>query len=103
MSAPAPNTGPLEHLPNLGPKSAAWLAQVGIRDTATLRALGVEEALRRLLAAGMNPSLNLAYALHAGLDGRHWQSLGPEERSGLILLMDGLRAARRDAAADRAD
>ncbi len=89
----------LERLPNLGPKSAAWLARVGIHDIETLRALGVDEAIRRLLAADIRPSLNLAYALHAGLQGRHWQALDADERSALILMMDGLRAARDDAKA----
>ncbi|MCB1957891.1 MAG: TfoX/Sxy family protein [Rhodocyclaceae bacterium] len=90
-------TEPLARLPNLGPKSAAWLADVGIRDIDTLRQVGLEEALRRLIEAGLRPSLNLAYALHAGLEGRHWQSLDAAERSALILTMDSLRAAHRDA------
>ncbi len=82
---------PIDKLPNLGPKSAAWLAAVGIGDVAALRRLGVAEAIRRLLAGGIKPSLNLAYALHAGLDGRHWQDLQADERSALVLMMDGLR------------
>ncbi|MCB1909418.1 MAG: DNA-3-methyladenine glycosylase I [Rhodocyclaceae bacterium] len=84
----------LDQLPNIGPRSAAWLATVGIRDVATLRRLGVAEALRRLLAAGHSPSMNLAYALHAGLAGRHWQSLDADERGALIMMVDGLRRER---------
>ncbi|MCB1916241.1 MAG: DNA-3-methyladenine glycosylase I [Rhodocyclaceae bacterium] len=88
---------PLAQLPNLGPRSAAWLADIGIRDLATLQRIGVAESLRRLLAAGHRPSLNLAYALTAGLEGRHWQSLDADERSALVLMMDGLRRAHTSA------
>ena len=44
---------PLAQLPNLGPRSAAWLADIGIRDLATLQRIGVAESLRRLLAADL--------------------------------------------------
>jgi len=82
---------PIDKLRNLGPKSAAWLAAVGIEDVEALHRLGVAEAIRRLLAGGFKPSLNLAYALQAGLEGRHWQDLPADERSALVLMMDGLR------------
>ena len=85
---------PLAQLPNLGPRSAAWLSEVGIDDIDTLRRLGVAETFRRLLAAGRKPSLNLAYALSAGLEGRHWRDLSADERSGLVLMVDGLRRER---------
>ena len=91
---------PLSTLPNLGPQSSRWLAEVGIRSVAELRDCGVGEALRRLLAAGHRPSINLAYAIHAGLAGRHWQDLDRDERSALVLLMDGLRSAARELPAE---
>lgn len=89
-------TRPLGELRNLGPKSAQWLAEVGIHDLATLRRLGIEEVLRRIIVAGRKPSVNLAYALRAALDDRHWQDLAADERSELVLMVDALRCAQRD-------
>lgn len=81
-------------LRNLGPKSAAWLAEAGICDVDTLRSVGVAEAFRRVLAQGRRPSLNLAYALQAALDDCDWRQLDPARRSELVLMVDGLRDAQ---------
>lgn len=59
-------------LRNIGPKSAAWLRQVGLRTEEDLRAAGSVEAFMRVKRAGFRPSLNLLYALEGALQGCHW-------------------------------
>ena len=56
--APAP-----PRLRNLGPKSAAWLRQVGLRTRDDLAATGPVEAYMRVRRAGFRPGLNLLYAI----------------------------------------
>jgi hypothetical protein len=66
-------------LRNIGPKSAAWLRQVGLRTEADLAAIGPVEAYMRVRRAGFKPTLNLLYALEGALSDRHWQDV-PEAR-----------------------
>ncbi len=72
--------GPAPRLLNLGPKSTAWLAAIGVRTKAQLRALGAIEACRRVRAAGHPASLLLAYALEGALTDTHWAELPPETK-----------------------
>ncbi len=46
-------------LRNIGPKSAAWLRQVGLRTRADLEAAGTVDAFMRGRRAGFKPGLNL--------------------------------------------
>jgi hypothetical protein len=66
-------------LRNIGPKSAAWLRQVGLRTEADLVAVGPVEAYMRVRRAGFKPTLNLLYALEGALRDCHWQEV-PEPR-----------------------
>jgi hypothetical protein len=66
-------------LRNIGPKSAAWLRQVGLRTEADLVAVGPVEAYMRVRRAGFKPTLNLLYALEGALCDCHWQDV-PEAR-----------------------
>jgi hypothetical protein len=66
-------------LRNIGPKSAAWLRQVGLRTEADIVAIGPVEAYMRVRRAGFKPTLNLLYALEGALCGCHWQDV-PEPR-----------------------
>ena len=57
-------------MPGLGPKSVAWLAEVGITSEAELRAIGAVEAWRRLRHwDARRVSRNMLWALHAALEG----------------------------------
>ncbi len=76
-------TTPLK-LRNIGPKSAAWLRQVGLRTEDELRAIGALEAFMRVKRAGFKPSLNLLYALEGALVGCHWQEVPQERRAQLL-------------------
>lgn len=71
-------------LRNIGPKSSAWLRQVGLRSQEDLAAVGSVEAFMRVKRAGFRPSLNLLYALEGALLDCHWQQL-PEDRRGELL------------------
>lgn len=69
---------------NLGPASARLLAEIGIRDERSLRALGAAEAFRRLrFESPAPPSLNLLWAMQGAIDGRDWRSLTAEEKARL--------------------
>lgn len=75
-------------LRNIGPKSAAWLRQVGLRTEDELRAIGALEAFMRVKRAGFKPSLNLLYALEGALLDCHWQDVPSQRRSELLIAAD---------------
>ena len=82
MTATAPK------LRNIGPKSAAWLRQVGLRTFDDLALIGAVEAFMRVKRAGFKPSLNLLYALEGALLDCHWQQVPDERRSELVLAAE---------------
>ena len=79
-------------LRNIGPKSAAWLRQVGLRSREDLEAVGAVDAYMRVKRAGFKPSLNLLYALEGALLDCHWQEVPDARRSELILAADAATA-----------
>lgn len=70
-------------LRNIGPKSAAWLRQVGLRTREDLLAIGAAEAFVKVRRAGFKPSLNLLYALEGALLDCHWQDVPGTRRDEL--------------------
>lgn len=70
-------------LRNIGPKSAAWLRQVGVRTQQDLAAVGAVGAFMKVRRAGFKPSLNLLYSLEGALAGCHWQQIPPPRRQQL--------------------
>lgn len=76
-------------LPNLGPKSLAMLAAVGITTLDTLRKLGAVAAYAKVKAhAGANASLNLLWALEGALSGETWQEVAKNHRASLLMALD---------------
>ena len=73
-----------EKLRNIGPKSAAWLRQVGLRSLQDLSDAGPVEAWMRVRRAGFRPSINLLYALEGALLDCHWQDLPEPRRAQLV-------------------
>lgn len=73
-----------ERLRNIGPKSAAWLRQVGLRTQQDLQAVGAVGAFVKVRRAGFKPSLNLLYSLEGALADCHWQEV-PEARRHALL------------------
>jgi len=69
---------------NIGPKSAAWLRQVGLRTQEDIVAAGPVDAFLRVKRAGFRPSLNLLYALEGALADCHWQEVPEARRQQLV-------------------
>ena len=81
-----------DKLPNIGPKSAAWLRQVGIHERAALEELGAVGAFVKIKRAGFRPSLNLLYALEGALVDCHWQEVPEPRRQQLVAEYDAAAA-----------
>ena len=79
---------PIESLPNLGPISSQWLREVGIHSLADLRKLGPVLAYRMVKQRQSRCSLNLLWALAAGIQGKDWRELSSIEKQ---RLRDALR------------
>lgn len=77
---------------NIGPKSAAWLRQVGLRTPEDVAAVGSVEAFMRVKRAGFKPTLNLLYAIEGALLDCHWQEVPDERRNELILAAEAATA-----------
>jgi DNA transformation protein len=75
---------PIDNLPNLGPTSIAWLRDVGIGAIATLEAYGPLAAYRLVKRRHPTASLNLLWALIAGLQGKDWRKLTDDEKRPLL-------------------
>ncbi|MBB5884827.1 transcriptional regulator [Xanthomonas sp. LMG 8992] len=80
-------------LRNIGPKSAAWLRQVGVRTQQDLEAAGAVGAFVKVKRAGFKPSLNLLYSLEGALSGCHWQDLSEARRAQLLGELETATAA----------
>jgi hypothetical protein len=75
---------PIENLRNIGAASAVWLREAGMGTIADLRCVGAAVAFRRVRQNEPRASLNLLWALAAGLDDRDWRALSDDERSRLL-------------------
>jgi hypothetical protein len=74
---------PIDNLPNLGPTSAAWLRDVGIKTIIDLERFGSVATYRLVKQRYPQASLNLLWALEAGLLGKDWRELPSNERERL--------------------
>lgn len=74
---------PIENLRNLGPASAAWLREVGITTIAELTRVGPAAAYSLVKTKQPKASLNLLWALAAGLLDLDWRELSDEEKDRL--------------------
>lgn len=83
MDTHAPST-----LLNLGPKSDAMLASVGIHTHADLRACGAVGAFIRLKQADQVASLNLLWAMEGALSDRHWRDVAKHDRLRLLVELE---------------
>jgi hypothetical protein len=84
---------PVSSLPNLGPASEAAFARAGIHSATELRALGADEAYRRLLLSGTPPHFIGYYVLVMALQGRPWNDCKGDEKKALRTRFDALKAA----------
>ncbi len=76
---------------NIGPKSAAWLAHVGVAGLADLRRIGPVEVYLQVEAAGFKPGLNLLWALAGAMHDCHWTRLPVGEREALLMALECAR------------
>jgi DNA transformation protein and related proteins len=75
---------PIGNLKNLGAVSAEWLRAVGIRTVADLERLGPVDAYRLVRRTHPEASLNLLWAVAAGLADLDWREL-PEVTKNRLL------------------
>lgn len=75
---------PLENLRHLGPSSAAWLRDVGIRSRWDLEQVGPVLAYRLVKRKQPKASLNLLWAMVAGLSNRDIHELSADEKAKLL-------------------
>ena len=74
----------IDSLPNLGPKTARMLEEVGIATVAELRAIGAVDAWRRMkFAYPKRVSLVGLYAIEAALRGCPWTGLADDVKEAL--------------------
>ncbi len=83
---------PVSAIRNLGPRSVEMFAKTGIHSADEVRALGADAAYRRLLAAGTRPHFIGYYVLVLGLQGRPWNDLAVDEKTGLRTRFDEIVA-----------
>ena len=74
---------PIESLPNIGPKSSQWLRDVGITTVAELKCLGPVVGFQLVRQREPNVSINLLWALAAGLESKDWRDLTVEQKNRL--------------------
>ena len=85
----------IEALRNLGPKSGAWLADVGIHSRAELAAVGAIEVCRRMRRVGHPVTTVMAYAIEGALMDCDWRALPFAFRQHLALEFQKLRRESR--------
>ena len=71
-------SAPISNLPNIGAASAAWLREAGIQTIAGLERLGPVVAYRLVKQSRPEASLNLLWALEAGLLGKDSRELSDD-------------------------
>ncbi|QFS82777.1 hypothetical protein FIU97_08190 [Roseivivax sp. THAF40] len=88
-------SAPVSSIRGLGAAMETACARAGIDSAAALRALGGDEAYRRMVAAGTRPHFIGYYALHMALQGRPWNDLKGDEKAAFRKRFDALMAAPR--------
>ncbi|HKE48187.1 MAG TPA: TfoX/Sxy family protein [Rhodanobacteraceae bacterium] len=78
---------------NVGPKSAAWLRQVGVRTNEDLARIGPVDAFLKVKRAGFRPSLNLLYAMAGALADCHWAELPEDRKQELLSALEAAESA----------
>lgn len=86
-----------EKIRNIGPKSAAWLKQVGIKSTADIAGIGAFNAFLKVRRAGFKASLSLIYALAGAEDDCDWRELNPDRKQTLLAQYESFEAEQKAA------
>jgi DNA transformation protein and related proteins len=80
---------PIDNLPNLGPTSAAWLRDAGIKTIADVERFGPVEAYRLAKHKHPEATFHLLWALEAGLLGKDWKELSEGDKKRLKSELEG--------------
>jgi hypothetical protein len=83
----------LQDLPNLGPKTAAWLRAVGVASLEDLRRRGAVPVYVALKRSVPRTSLNALYALAGAIEGRDWRGVRRRRRLELLLAVEDYERA----------
>jgi DNA transformation protein len=84
---------PIAAVPNLGPVTAEWLADIGVATFGDLRALGSVEAYARLrFRHGRLVNRNALHAMEAAIRGIDWRRLPAEDKAALDRAVTALAA-----------
>ena len=83
---------PVSSIRNLGPAVEEACTRAGINNAEELRALGADDAYRRLLQSGTKPHFIGFYVLHMALQGRPWNDCKGKEKDALRVTFDKIRA-----------
>lgn len=86
----------IQTIRNLGPASVEQFARAGMTDAEEVRALGADEAYRRLIASGTRPHFIGYYVLVMGLQGRPWNDCVGEEKRALRQRFDRIKSESHD-------
>lgn len=86
------STTPISTIRNLGPAMEEAFARAGIHSAEALRALGTDEAYRRLLETGHRPHFIAYYVIEMGLQGRPWNDCKGDEKKALRVRFDRIKA-----------
>jgi nucleotidyltransferase/DNA polymerase involved in DNA repair len=81
---------PIENVRNIGPRSASWLRGAGINTIGDLRRLGPRLAFQMVKSKRPQVSLNLLWALAAGIENRDWRDLSAKEKKAFSDRVDPL-------------
>ncbi len=79
---------PIQNLRNLGPASTAWLREIDVFTVSDLKRHGPVVAYCLVKQRHRNASLNLLWAMVAGLADRDWRELTDEEKKRLMVEVD---------------
>ena len=83
----------LTSIKNIGPAFDKELKAAGITTAEQLRALGANDAYRKMLETGTNPHFIGFYVLHMALQGRPWNDCKGEEKKALRKRFDAIKAS----------
>jgi DNA transformation protein and related proteins len=90
-------SAPPSSLRNLGPKSDAMLALVGVHSSAQLMQSDALDLYRKLRKLDSKVSLNLLYALIGAQEGRDWRVVMRDRKLELLMQLDDAQTTGRMA------
>lgn len=86
----------LTSIRNIGPAFAKELTAAGITTAEELRALGANDAYRKMLETGTKPHFIGFYVLHMALQGRPWNDCKGDEKTKLRQAFDRIKSECHD-------